>query len=125
MEQEKKVEAFFTVEKFKQVYDHYNGSNLPEEQYLSNTLENQFQIDPTHHQDFTEVFTKNCKYLGIEDGLTNVKGSVPNADARIIDIRVLGKPQGDFDKTAFVIMPFSEKGKRRDRRGSSTRYSRA
>src|SRR5579863_266268 len=32
---QKKIEAFFKVEKFKQVYDHYNGSNLPEEQYVS------------------------------------------------------------------------------------------
>ena len=46
-EQENKIEAFFAVEKFKQVYDYYNGStNLPEKQYLSNALEEQFQLAP-------------------------------------------------------------------------------
>src|SRR5579862_8996565 len=46
VQREKEIEAFFKVEKFKQVYDHYNGSDLPEEQYVSNTLENKFQIPP-------------------------------------------------------------------------------
>jgi hypothetical protein len=112
VEQEKKVEAFFHVEKFKQVHDHYSGSELPEEQYVSNTLENRFQIDPIYHKEFIEVFKGNCNYLGIERGLAGVSSSVANSDTRAIDIRVLGQPQGQFDKTAFVIMPFSEKGKK-------------
>jgi hypothetical protein len=68
----KKVEAFLKVEKFKQVYDHYNGSNLPEEQYVSNTLEGKFQIPPEQHKEFVEVFKANCKYLEIESGLKGV-----------------------------------------------------
>ncbi len=117
VEHEKKVEAFLNVEKFKQVYDNYSGNALPEEQYVSNTLENRFEIDPSHHKDFVDVFTKNCKYLGIEKGLGGVSASTANGNTRAIDIRVLGKPQGDFDKTAFVIMPFSEKGKKERSKG--------
>ncbi len=111
IQRQKKIEAFFKVEKFKQVYDHYNGSNLPEEQYVSNTLEGKFQIPPAQHSEFVEVFKANCKYLEIEGGLKGVP--TPSADGRTkgIDIRVLGQPQGKFDKTAFVIMPFTEKGK--------------
>jgi nucleoside 2-deoxyribosyltransferase len=106
------------VEKFKQVYDFYESSNLPEQQYLSNALENQFQIDPSEHEEFTEVFKANCKYLEIENGLGIVLKSVGGtADAKTIDTRSLGKPKDQFDYTAFVIMPFSEKGKQERTKG--------
>ena len=118
IEREKKIEAFFKVEKFKQVYDFYEGSNLPEQPYLSNALENQFQIDPSEHEEFTGVFKANCKYLGIENGLGEVLQSVGGtSDAKAIDTRSLGKPKGQFDHTAFVIMPFSEKGKQERPKG--------
>jgi hypothetical protein len=57
------------------------------------------------------VFKANCKYLGIQAGLKGLPR--PNADgtASTIGIRVLGQPQGKFDRFAFVIMPFVEKGK--------------
>jgi hypothetical protein len=112
IEREKKIEAFFKVERFKQVYDFYEGSSLPEQQYLSNALENQFQIDPSDHEEFAAVFKANCKYLGIENGLGGlVKAAGGVGDAKVIDTRSLGKPKGEFERTAFVIMPFSEKGK--------------
>lgn len=118
IEREKKIEAFFKVEKFKQVYDFYEGSNLPEQQYLSNALENQFQIDPSDHDEFEAVFKANCKYLGIENGLSGVvKAAGGAADAKAIDTRSLGKPRGEFERTAFVIMPFSEKGKQERPKG--------
>lgn len=109
IEKQKTVEAFFNVEKFKQVYDYYNGSNLPEEQYLHNILESEFKIPPAQHDEFVEVFKANCKYL-VESGLKDVPSPTTNDGAKALDIRVLGQPQGKFDKTAFVIMPFSEKG---------------
>src|SRR5260370_20108571 len=50
--------------------------------------------------------------LDTENGLQGLRAPSGNgATAAAIDIRVLGQPQGQFDKTAFVIMPFSEKGK--------------
>lgn len=110
-EREKKIEAFFRVEKFKQVYDHYNGSKLPEEHYLSNALENKFQILEAQHAEFVEVFKANSKYLGIEEGLKDASGNGAVPKPKAIEFRVLGQPEGEFDKLAFVIMPFSEKGK--------------
>jgi hypothetical protein len=107
---QKKIEAFFKVEKFKQVYDHYNGSNLPEEQYVSNTLENKFQIPLAQHAEFVEVFKANCKYLEIEDGFKGVATGNGTPKSRAVEFRTLGQPEGKFDKLAFVIMPFSEKG---------------
>ncbi len=111
IQRQKKIEAFFKVEKFKQVYDHYNGSKLPEEQYVSNTLEGKFQIPPAQHAEFVEVFKANCKYLEIEGGLKGVPIPSAHGITKGIEFRVLGQPQGEFDKTAFVVMPFSEKGK--------------
>lgn len=111
MQRQKEIEAFFKVENFKQVYDNYNGSELPEEQYVSNALENKFQIPPAQHTEFVEVFKANCKFLAIESGLKGVRGVDGVATPSIVDIRVLGQPQGKFDKSAFVIMPFAEKGK--------------
>jgi nucleoside 2-deoxyribosyltransferase len=118
LEREKKIEAFFKVEKFKQVYDFYEGSNLPEQPYLSNTLEREFQLASAEHEAFVEIFKANCKYLAIENGLGEVLQSVSgSADAKAIDTRSLGKPKRQFDHTAFVIMPFSEKGKQERAKG--------
>jgi nucleoside 2-deoxyribosyltransferase len=112
LEREKKIEAFFKIEKFKQVYDFYEGSNLPEHQYLSNALENQFHIAPSEHEDFIEVFKANCKYIGIENGLGGAgRSRADGSDAKMIETRSLGQPRGQFDRTAFVIMPFTEKGR--------------
>lgn len=117
VEREKKIEAFFKVEKFKQVYDYYNGGNLPEKQYLSNALENEFQIARSEHDEFADVFKANCKYLKIENGLGETLKTAGGDGAKPIDMRSLGKPKGQFDRTAFVIMPFSEKGKQERQKG--------
>lgn len=118
IEREKKIESFFNIEKFKQVYDFYEGSQLPDQQYLTNALENRFQIQPDEHNEFTTVFLANCKYLNIENGLGNIsKAITKHSDTKTIDTRSLGKPKGDFDRTAFVIMPFSEKGKQERAKG--------
>ena len=51
-ERAKKLEAFFKVEVFKKVFDHYNGAALPDMKYLGNTLENQFGVIPAFHEEF-------------------------------------------------------------------------
>lgn len=90
---------------------------MPEEQYLSNALENKFQIPPAQHAEFVEVFRANCKYLGIEEGLKGASGNGAVPKSKAIEFRVLGQPEGKFDKLAFVIMPFSEKGKQERPKG--------
>jgi hypothetical protein len=112
-ERQSKIQAFFKVDIFKKVFDHYGGSKLPERTYLANTLENEFKLLPELHDEFVRLFTANCKYLGIENGLREgdsaaVKEKASQTD-EYADIRVVGQPKGKFDRTAFVIMPFSEK----------------
>lgn len=113
LEREKKIEAFFKVEKFKLVYDYYNKGGLTKDRYLLNILENQIKIPTYHHDEFLTVFEANCKYLRIEEGLRKLSTSSSDGSTKAIDIRVLGQPQGQFDKRAFVIMPFSEKGEQK------------
>jgi hypothetical protein len=110
-ERQAKIEAFFKVDIFKKVFDHYGGSKLPEEQYLSNTLQNEFGLHVDLHAEFVKLYTANCKYLGIESGLGegDRKFSRPESTEGA-DVRVVGEAKGKFDRTAFVIMPFNEKG---------------
>jgi len=110
-EREKKIEAFFSVELFKNVYEYYGGSrSLPEQQYLNNVLESEFALVPDLHSEFTKLFKANCKYLGIEDGIGNVHVKPTEEPRPRGDIRVVGQPKGKFDRTAFVIMPFGQRG---------------
>jgi len=109
--QQKMAEAFFSVDIFKKVYDHYGSGKLPEDQYLNNTLLKDFDLPAEFHADFRRIFEANCKFLGIENGLG--KGTAPAEVTRSehgADIRVVGEAKGKFDRTAFVIMPFVEKG---------------
>jgi hypothetical protein len=113
-ERENKIKAFFNIDVFKQVYLHYGGSKSlpPEQTYLSNTLQKDFGLEPDLHEEFIKLFKANCQYLGIEDGLGGL-AVVPigKTAEQTAEIRVVGEPKGKFDRTAFVIMPFSEKGK--------------
>ncbi len=110
-EHESKIKAFFNIDVFKKVYEHYGGSqSFPEKRYLSSTLDNKFGLVTDLHDEFTRLFKVNCSYLGIEDTL----GTSAIEQEKTVDetgrIRVVGKAEGKFDRTAFVIMPFSEKG---------------
>src|SRR6266498_490479 len=107
---QKLIESLFSVDIFKRVYEHYGSANLPEREFLSNTLQSEFGLNPEFHDEFAEIFKANCKYLGIEQGLS--PGLKIPETAKVehpSDIRVVGEPKGKFDRTAFVIMPFVEK----------------
>ena len=110
-ERENKRKAFFSIDIFKRVFDFYGKGKLPAERdYVGNTLQREFKLPPELHTEFIQLFEANCTYLGISEG---VKGAPPPADRPADesgDIRLLGEPKGKFDRTAFVIMPFSEKG---------------
>ena len=109
---EKQIEAFFRVDKFKKVFEFYGGtSSMPEGEFVSNVLENRFNLEKAEHEAFISLLKKNCEFLGIENGLGNVPPP-PSVKDRItdVDITIVGQPRGKFTRTAFVVMPFSEKG---------------
>jgi len=109
---QKKIDAFMSVDIFKKVYDYYGGSrSIPEFSFFSNVLQREFNLDPEFHEEFETIFKANCEFLKIEDGLGVVASDKAKRQEPVSeDIRVVGKAKGKFDRTAFVIMPFSEKG---------------
>lgn len=109
-----KQKAFFNIDIFKKVFEHYGGSSLPETKYLSNTLENEFNLSPEFHDEFIQLFKDNCKFLGLESA-----GNLPpdsevgslvmkekSVDSETI---ILSESKGKNPQVAFVIMPFSER----------------
>ncbi len=110
---QKKIDAFFSIDIFKRVFDHYGGSALPQKEFLQNTLLDEFSLAAEFHDDFAKIFKANCKYLAIEKGIG--EGVIVKPTEKTdhpSEIRVVGEPKGKFDRTAFVIMPFVEKGQK-------------
>lgn len=104
-------EAFLNVDLFKKVYDYYQGKNLPEIQYLKNTLKTEFGVAEEHQDEFYEIYQKNLKFLKTiseKTGVTTEKTN-PEFDETETTSIVLGESTVAGDLVAFVAMPFSEK----------------
>lgn len=110
-------QAFFQVDTFKRVFDYYRGSKLPEAEYLSNTLQKEFGLEPDVHEEFVDVFQKNCKFLGLatqDDVKTASPISSPERDDEGASIVTLAKPKKGKGLLCFVIMPFTERSEDHD-----------
>lgn len=110
-ERAKKVEAFLSIDLFKRVLEHYKGSELPEMKYLGNTLENEFKLPPSFHEEFSRLFRENCQDLDITSGSVVAPGDQATPPAQRPTV-VVGLPKGGDSKNqpkAFIIMPFVEK----------------
>ena len=103
-----KIRAFFSVPLFKGVFDHYGGGALPEQQFVSSVLTKKFELDESLHDEFCELYQRNCKYLALSDGKDGLQ-VVRREGEGVSEAIVLGQP-GEYSHHAFVIMPFSEKG---------------
>jgi hypothetical protein len=107
-ELELKKQAFLSVEIFKSVLGHYNGSNLPEMQYLSNTLINTFHIPEDDHEEFSKLFKANCEYTRIDqEQIFDSKEKSPLKSKP--EIVTMAETDDKTSLTCFVIMPFREK----------------
>lgn len=114
IERSKKIEAFLKIDIFKKVLDYYKGSTLPEMKYLSNTLENQFNLHPDLHEEFSKIFSENCKDLNITTGNPLADIGNPEINKSPSTIIVGETKKGAKGKLkAFVIMPFVERGDKR------------
>lgn len=116
-ETQARLAAFLSVDVFKQVLEHYGGNNLPAPEYLANTLETQFKIPADQQDEFVDVFTKNCRFLGIGrefKGATSLgsgSGHVRDSVSSEGDSVTVASP-ADVEEGApvcFVIMPFTER----------------
>jgi len=118
-EKKAKIKAFLNVEIFRRVLEYYKGADLPEMQYLSNTLQRDFGLDPETHEEFSRLFRQNCDYLGIGSGLDNreieslrsgrpeiLSEVEPETKAGVVTV---AEPEQETGLTCFVIMPFVER----------------
>lgn len=101
-------EAFLNVDLFKSVFNYYQGENLPDIQYLKNTLKTEFGVNEEFQDDFYEIYQKNLSYLKSKKEL---HGSTANgSDVKPIgNSIILGESTNAGKLIAFVAMPFSEK----------------
>lgn len=111
-EEAAKRRAFLNVDVFKRVLEYYKGSNLPEMKYLSNTLQNQFGLDPRTHEEFSDLFKQNCDYLKIGAGFSVASGAVSPGSSTAAapkEVITLAEPEQGTGLTCFVVMPFRER----------------
>lgn len=117
-EEQKLKEALLNIDIFKSVLDYYKGSNLPEMQYLGNTLTRQFNLDPAFHEEFSKIFQKNCDYLKIGSGFSTNQTEHSLKRANKVDgtsTVILAEPKKDTGLRCFVAMPFRERETARSR----------
>lgn len=112
------LDAFLHVEAFRRVLDHFGGDNLPDRPFLENTLQQQFGIDPSFHDEFIDLFRKNCRFLGVgaefRPGIHRLP-AVTTGPAAGGETVTVATPDGEADApVCFVIMPFAERDDRHD-----------
>jgi len=112
-EEKLKQQAFFSVDPFKRVFDHYKGSQLPEMKYLANTLQKQFGLPQALHEEFSRLFRENTKFLKLTEYSPGLSGET-DAEARPSGSPssvVIGEPKkgSEKKKVCFVIIPFNER----------------
>lgn len=97
-------DAFRNIELFKNVFDYYQGENLPDIQYLKNTLKTEFGVDEQFQDEFYDLYQRNISYLrSIGQPLGIVKSEELSGSI------ILGESSNSGKLVAFVAMPFSEK----------------
>jgi hypothetical protein len=117
------LEAFLHVDAFRKVLEHYGGNNLPEKPFLTNTLHQTLGINPSYHDEFVEIFTKNCRFLGIGSSFSigqpaGTRTVQPGAVLTGGGGGAITVATPDTDATdapvLFVIMPFTERDDRHE-----------
>jgi hypothetical protein len=110
-----KRQAFFSVDIFRRVLEYYKGPDLPEMEYLSNTLQKEFGLDPRVHDDFLDLFRKNCDFAEIRHGIDVAPPSgngTSRTGATIVEppaVVTLASPSKRTGLLCFIIMPFVER----------------
>lgn len=112
VEKNLKHKAFLNIDLFNRVLEFYKGSDLPEMKYLRNTLEKEFELHPSIHDEFSQIFRENCEYLKIGSGFSTkdtASGSPRIEGKEHPEIITLAEPETETGLHCFVIMPFKER----------------
>lgn len=107
-----KRQAFLNVEIFSKVLEYYKGNNLPDVQFLSNTLVNEFNVPVEFHEEFRKLFQDNCKFVEISgdwQGLSTPGNQVVRTRSETPSVVSYASETNVDGRSCFVIMPFSER----------------
>jgi len=104
-------QAFNNIDVFKKVLEHYDGNNLPEREFLDNTLQKDYNLHPDALDEFVQLFEKNCRTAKIgkelpDGGKPSTNGHSP---AVISTATPTPKAKAGSRPVCFIIMPFTEK----------------
>lgn len=114
--QEALMQAFRTVDAFRQVEDFYGGKRIPEDEFFENTLVREFSIPRDRVKTFISVFTENYRYLNLF-AARNYDAEEPSSERIVagetnekVAPRKARKTERirEFLDTCFVMMPFGE-----------------
>lgn len=104
------------IDIFNRVLAHYGGTELPEPEYVSNTLSKEFGLDPDVHEDFVKLYVANCAFAQITGDFAALRqaesvdipasSSATTADHGVIDVADAEDPEAPL---CFVILPFTER----------------
>lgn len=107
-------EAILDAPVFSEVYGHYRGENLPDDQFLQNALVDKFKVPSDKVAEFKEVFLSSLQEAGL---LSEHEGKV-----RVVDVSTAAEVAGGVSPTlkklersvkvgatdrCFVMMPFA------------------
>ncbi len=108
-------EAVLNAPNVSDVYNHYRGENLPDDQFFNNALVDKFNIPQESIGNFKEVFRETlekAKLIEEHNGKCRVvdfsKGGAPGVDSTA-RLKKLGKDVNiEVGDSCFVMMPFAE-----------------
>lgn len=103
-------QAFNKVDVFRKVLEHYDGNNLPEREFLDNTLQKDFDLHPDALDEFVDLFEKNCRTAKIgkdlpDDVVPSTNGHAPT----VVSTATTPKAKAGSRPVCFIIMPFTER----------------
>jgi hypothetical protein len=99
-----------------EVYNHYRGENLPDDDFFTNALRDKFGIDDSLISGFKEIFLSLLNYAQLKEDKENKTRIL---DVKIPDSQSVAKKATDISKlekglkvkpddACFVMMPFAE-----------------
>ena len=106
--------AVLTAPEISEVYGHYRGENLPDEQFFDNTLVDNFAIPENKLGEFKSIFMETLQYAELvveSNGKFRVIDASGGGDVTVdteARLKKLGKGiTVSSEDTCFVMMPFS------------------
>lgn len=107
-------QAVLNAPEISDVYEHYRGENLPDEEFFNNALTDKFGIPETSIRDFKTVFFDTLRFAQLveeRDGkqrLLDVSGSLASKEGAGDRLKSLSKNvKINTGDTCFVMMPFA------------------